>query len=295
MIFVRIFFVILILGPLVIGALNFYRNRGESVPEKKTHFPALINSAVLYTLAFNLIFFVQELFLVLGKKYLGLTAYLYHNNHIWDGSHPMERLMQGSGALAIFVFGLICLLIFLALRRSASIWKVLLLWLAFNGLIQSVPQVMVAFFDKNTDVGQALVGYLDLSGITLSFLAVSSIILTILVSVFFCRFFLELAPTETAVAHPKARTNFLTYAAAAAALLGCFLIVPFRVPPATQMIAPFLLWLFSIPWLWATAHHTKNIEAVPNEINEKIRWEPIVLLILLLAIFRILLAQGIKF
>ena len=214
---------ILIAGPLVLGTLNFFKNRGAgSAFKRRAHFAALINSAVMYSLAFNLVFFIQELSLVLGKKYLGLTAYLYHNNHSWDGSHPMESFMQGSGALAIFVFGILCLGLFYMIRGSRSIWKVLVMWLAFNGLIQSVPQVMVAFFARYTDVGQALSDYLKLGETTLALLAVTSIVATILISISFSRLLLELAPSEMAVATPKSRTSFVTYVGAGAAIFGSF-------------------------------------------------------------------------
>ena len=123
----------------------------------------MINSAVLYALAFNLIFFLQELFLGLGKKALGLEAFLSHNSHTWAGEHPTALLMQGSGALAILLIGLICLAIFRFIQNSKSIWKLFVLWLAFHGLILSIPQVMIAYFDPGTDVGEALVGYLNLA------------------------------------------------------------------------------------------------------------------------------------
>ena len=295
MLLVRIFFLILVLGPLVLGTAHFFRNRGTQLEPRKTYVPTLVNSAVLYAIAFNVIFFLQELFLVLGKKFLGLTAYLYHNNHRWEGSHPMETLFQGSGALAIFLIGLILLAVFKDIRNSESIWKVLVLWLAFNGLIQSVPQVMVAFFDKNTDVGQAFVGYLALNDSALASLAIVSIVLTIFVSILFARLILGIAPSDAALTSPKARINFVTYAGAGAAFLGSALVIPFRVPPATQMIAPFLLWLFAIPWMWSAAGLMKNVQRVRNETNEKVRWEPFVILVFLLVVFRILLAPGIRF
>jgi hypothetical protein len=66
---------------------------------------------VLYALAFNIIFFIQELFLALGKRWLGLKAVLYHNNHNWYGEHPMDDLAQGYGAVAIFITAVICFII----------------------------------------------------------------------------------------------------------------------------------------------------------------------------------------
>lgn len=292
---VQLFFLILIISPIGLGLFNQYQNKGLEAPEKTGFYYGLINSAILYALAFNLIFFFQELFLVLGKKYLGLTAYLYHNNHTWDGTHPMASLMQGSGALAIFIIGLICLIWFQLIRKSASFWKVLVLWLAFQGLLQSIPQVMVAFFDKNTDVGQALAGYLNLDFPILPILAIASIWAIALVSIWFCRPLLETAPAEIDFDNSKVRLRYIRFIAAGAALLGCFLIIPFRILPMIQVIAPFIVSVFSIPWTWTVASRIKNIDRIYNNINEKIHWQPIALLIILLLIFRFILAPGITF
>ena len=61
-----------------------------------------IASALLYTLAYNLTFFIQELFLVVPKALTpGLRPTLFHNNHTWQGDHPLASLFQGTGALAI--------------------------------------------------------------------------------------------------------------------------------------------------------------------------------------------------
>ena len=53
--------------------------------------------------------------------------------------------------------------------------------------------------------------------------------------------------------------------------------------------------MFSIPWIWAIAGRLNQLKSYPNEVNDKIRWEPIVLLALLLAVFRLVLAPGITF
>jgi hypothetical protein len=62
-----------------------------------------LSSALLHTLAFNLTFFVQELFLVVPKALTpGLHPTLFHNNHHWEGTSPLAAL----GAL-LLVFQLV--------------------------------------------------------------------------------------------------------------------------------------------------------------------------------------------
>jgi len=295
MILVRVFFSLLIVGPLVLGVINFVQNRTIELPGKTKNYTVLINSAILYAIAYNVIFFIQELFLVLGKNSLGLTAYLYHNNHSWDGVHAMTALMQGLGALAIFVTGLLCLGWFFLIRSSTSLWKVLLLWLAFQGLIQSIPQVVIGYFDPNTDVGQALVGYLNITENLLVALSVVSIVATALVSIGFSRLLLETAPTFVELDNAKMRLAYIRFIAVGAGLLGCVLLIPFRILPVSQIVGPFILFAFSVPWIWSIAGILAPTNSYPNDINDKIRWEPVLLLVLLLIVFRAVLAPGVTF
>ena len=293
MMLVRVAFSLLIVGPLILGIVNLVQNRNTQAIEKSTHFPTLINSGVMYAIAYNLIFFVQELFLVLGKNWLGLTARLYHNNHTWDGTHDMAPLMQGSGALAILVVGLIGVGGLYVARNATSIWKVLLLWLAFQGLIQSISQIVVGYFDPGTDVGQALVGYLHINENLFVALSVCSIVAIAAVSIGFGGALLEMAPTTVDLNCAKSRWLYIRFVAVGAAFLACFLLIPFRVWPITQIIGPFILLVFSIPWMWSMAGKLRNIQPRPNEISDRIRWEPILLLAALLVVFRAVLAPGI--
>jgi len=295
MIIVQIFFAILLLVPIVWGARNWVKYKGISIPEGIANYPTLINSAVLYALAFNLIFFLQELFLVLGKKALGLQAFLYHNDHNWAGEHPMTLLMQGSGALAIFLIGLICLVIFHFLINSRSIWKLFVLWLAFHGLIQSLPQVTVAYLDPSTDVGEALVGYLNVSQHLLIILAISSIIAIAMVNIWFSRQLLNFVSKDVDLNNPKAKFKYIRFIAVGAAMIGSILVVPFRIPPMDQAITPLIIFFVSIPWIWSSATVNKHVRPVSNKINEKIHWSPMVFLVLLLIFFQFVLAPGVVF
>jgi len=295
MILTRIFFSFLILGPILIGLLNLRKYKNNHEKPKMTHYSALLNSAVLYAIAYNVIFFFQELFLVVGKKALGLQSTLYHNNHNWSGQDPMASLMQGSGALAIFIIGLICWAWFQRIRNSRNEWKLLILWLAFHGLIQSIPQVMIAVFDPNTDVGQALVSYLGLNQTVLVGLAILSILAMIVLCIWFSRPLLEIAPDSVDLSNPKMKLHYIRFIVVGAAAVGCVFIIPFRIPPITQLISPFILLVFSIPWIWSVAPRVENVKTIGNIVNNKICWKPIIFLVFLLLIFRIILAPGIEF
>ena len=295
MIIVRIFFAALVIGPILWGIINLFKYKGVTTPKVAINYGTMINSAVFFALAFNIIFFLQEVFLVLGKKVLGLQSFLYHNNHTWVGEHPMTSLMQGSGALAIFLIGLICLALFQFIRNSGSIWKLFIFWLAFSGLIQSIPQVIIGYLSPSTDVGQALVGYLKLSDPLLITLAIGSAITMALLCIWFSKHLLEFAPIEADLNNPKVKFQYIRYIAVGAAIIGSILVVPFRILPIGQAATPFIVSAFSIPWIWAAAARSKPIRHTPNRINDKVYWSPIVLLILLLIFFRWVLVPGVEF
>lgn len=295
MVLVKVFIAILFVGPIVWGWRNWVKYKGTSAPKHIANYPTLINSAVLYALAFNLIFFLQELFLVLGKKALGLKAFLYHNDHNWVGEHSKTLLMQGSGAAAIFLIGLICVLLFRLIPYSKSIWRLFVLWLAFHGLIQSIPQVMVASLDPNTDVGEALVGYINLSQPSLLIMAITSIIAIAVISIWFSRQLLDFVNSDVDLNNPKVKFKYIRFIAVGAAFIGSILVVPFRIPPMGQAITPFIVFVFSIPWIWSAAACSTPVTHKSNGINEKIYWSPIILLVLLLIFFRMVLAPGLEF
>lgn len=295
MILVQVFFAILLTGPILWGVYNWFKFKGTSAPKVASNYATLINSAVLFALAFNIIFFIQEVFLVLGKKALGLRSFLYHNNHNWVGERPMTSLMQGSGALSIFLIGLICLVIYRFIRESESIWKLFVLWLAFHGLIQSIPQVTVAYLSPSTDVGEALVGYLDLSQPLLIILAITCLIATALISIWFSRHLLVFAPVDTDLNNPKVKFKYIRHIAVGAAILGSILVIPFRSPPMGQAATPFIVSICSIPWVWSATALSKRARGTSNRINKKVYWSPIVCLVLLLIFFRLVLAPGVEF
>lgn len=285
----------LLLGPIVWGSRNWFTYKGTSLSNNSSLGNTMINSAVLYALAFNIIFFIQELFLVLGKKALGLEALLYHNNHNWVGEHQMTSLMQGSGALAIFLTGLICLAVFHFIRNSRSIWKLLILWLAFHGLVQSIPQVMIASLKPETDVGEALVGYLKLSESTLIILAAICMVSVALICSWFSKLLLEFNAEEVDFSNPKDKFRYIRHIAVGAAVIGSIFVIPFRIFPWSQAMTPFIVFVFSIPWTWSAAAVSKPVRRNMSKVNEKIYWSPIVCLVLLLIFFRLVLAPGVTF
>jgi hypothetical protein len=285
---------LLLFIPVLWGLYGFIKTKKAA--KNKIAYPGIaliINSAVLYALAFNLIFFIQEFFLALGKRWLGLKAVLYHNNHNWYGSHPMEGLAQGYGAAAIFITAIICFIIARTMKNSKHWVQLFFLWIAFQGFAQSIPQFITAFMAPDTDTGQAFT-YLGLSQTTGWIISITGIALMLFIGSLFTKYLLQLAPSASITENAGSRFGYLLRIALVASVIGVILIIPFRIMPWDRATAPVFVTLLSIPMVFAHAWKIKPLAPISSDINKKVFIVPIVMLILLLLIFQLILAKGVE-
>lgn len=189
----------------------------------------VLHSTLLAVLAFNLVFFLQELFLVLPKALVpGLNPTLFHNNHDWAGSDPVAELLQGTGALAILIVAL-ALLWRLCRTGGGATFRLLLVWIAFSGLYQALPQVVIGAFVPMNDVGRAMT-WLGLGDADKYVAAALAVLAMILAGRALAPLFRGFAPEGKA-----GRTIFLV--ATLPALVAIPLILPFRVPGSIDQVA----------------------------------------------------------
>src|SRR5436190_23232431 len=93
--------------PWILALAQRLRVRGDEIMPGRIGWRPMAHSLLAYVLAFNLIFFVQELFLAWPKALVpGIKVTLFHNDHRWLGEAPIANLFQGTGALAILFCGL---------------------------------------------------------------------------------------------------------------------------------------------------------------------------------------------
>lgn len=285
----------LLLIPLIWGLYGFFKTRREEkndMPGRASYGSVVLNSGVLYALAFNIIFFIQELFLALGKRWLGLKAMLYHNNHNWEGSHPMESLAQGYGAAAILVTGLFCLLLANKTKQSSHWLHLLFLWLSFQGFAQSIPQFITATVAKDTDTGQAFT-YLGIGEGLGMLISVAGIISMLYIGVLFGKYLLRLSPSYELINTASGRFSYLFRIAVLASVLGVILVIPFRIMPWDRALAPVMVTLISIPMVFANAWKAKVANTINSDANNKVFIVPIVLLLIVLLVFQLVLAKGV--
>jgi hypothetical protein len=289
---------VLVVGPLLLGLRGVRSGRqssGAGVAEGAPwDWKLSIFSSLLYALAFNLIFFVQEFFLVLPKALTpGLKPILYHNNHTWTGESPLAGLFQGTGALAIFVIGVVCILV-LHRRPPRSVGaRLFLIWMAYNGFMQSLPQVVIGSVEPENDVGMAM-DYLHL-GLAVKMLAALVALLVIPVVALSLRRPLLSAAGNPAAVRVRAGTRAMLQVATMPALAAILLIIPFRMPRNwVEVVAVPVVVTMGIAWIQAGAWAVNNVQRSGTLGSTSIAYAFAALLVLLL-VFQFILKPGVQF
>jgi hypothetical protein len=269
--------------PLSVGSLLL------APSPRKTRLAPRLGSVLLCALAFNLTFFWQELWLVIPKALTpGLHPILYHNNHDWVGEAPNVELLQGTGALATLASGLAFLSATLLARRVSAIWGAFFFWMAFQGLYQSLTQVVIGTFLPGNDVGRAL-AHLHLDVATRWAIFSVAVIAMGFVGVLLSR----TAPCGNE-RQPTTRTRAFGYEILFTVVVAVALIVPFRLPRnfIEVVFLPLFVSLVGAGWLTLGAAISPRFSENRNRPGII---GPAVALGVTLLVFQLVLRPGIAF
>lgn len=262
-------------------AIGFARlESGDAAGDRRM----LAVSTLLCALAFSLTFLIQELGLVIPKALVsGLDPVLYHNDHDWSGDAPVAELLQGGGAVATLLSGLVFLWLAGRIAPERAAWRLFACWMAFQGLFQSLSQWAVGTQIAGNDVGRAL-----------AFLgagpeAKGTLLVTAVIGMFAVGMLL-------AQRWPGARGDRGTALQWLAALaLAVLLIIPFRIPrePVEVVLIPLVVHLIGLGWLTlglAVKRPDGGDAATAPAVTM-----PLAALAALLAFFQLVLRPGIAF
>ena len=288
-----------VVAPLLWGAWGLLRTRSAAIaaPARSPwNWRATLHSSLLYAFSFGLIFFIQELFLVVPKALTpGLRPTLFHNNHHWDGDNPLAHLFQGTGALAIVLVALACVA-WLKLRPPRRMgWRLFAIWMAFHGFFQSLPQVVVGSVLPQNDVGMAF-DYLQLSPAIKLSLGLLALPLIAGLAIGFARPLLALAPGSADIATPARRSAFVFRIATLPALLALPLIIAMRVPGSLDQVAivPVAEFVIGVFWLQAAAWSSAGARSAGLAPVRSL-WPVVWMVVAQLLIFQVVLRPGVAF
>jgi hypothetical protein len=252
-------------------------------------------SALLYTLAFNVTFFIQELFLVVPKALTpGLRPTLYHNNHGWEGDHPLAELFQGTGALAILISAALCALALQRTRARPAV-TLFLIWMTFHGSFQALLQVIVAAMNPRSDVGRAS-AYLNLDGSVTAVAALVALLTLPLLARGVTTQLLTLADTRDDVADTRARARFIARIATVPGVLAILPIIAFRVPRelAEVVLPPIVVTVVGMAGIQAWSWRGADVRTFGGAASLTVAY-PLAAVLVLLLIFHTVLRPGIRF
>ena len=279
-----LFLMLLVIGlaPLASG-LVLLRPAPRIVPVLR------LGSVLLCALAFNLTFFWQELWLVIPKALTpGLHPTLYHNDHSWRGDRPVAELLQATGALATLVSGLAFLGGLAVTSRASATWRAFLFWMAFQGLSQSLTQLVIGAIVPGNDVGRAL-AYLGTDAGTKRILLIVAVVLLALAGALLARVYpLGGDGRATALTRAFGLEMLLT------TVMATVLIVPFRLPRNLTEVAivPLLVNLIGAGWLVFGAALVRRKGVNGNDESPR-AVAPALALVLALFVFQCILRPGI--
>ena len=291
---------LLIVGPLTLGLRGVMRPHHAQPDEPRNaarrDWRLTASSALLYAIAFNLTFFIQELFLALPKALLpGVTPTLFHNNHTWEGDHPLTSLFQGTGALATVLSGVLCALLLRHRPPASRSWRLFLIWMTYNGLLQALPQIVVGALNPGNDVGMAM-DYLALAPWAKTIAALAALLAIPKIALRLTPSLLGLADRAARIASARARSAFIFDVATLPALLAILLIIPFRIPrELIEVLAPpLVVTVIGVAWMQAGAWRIHDALPDPHARSVSLFY-PLGALFALLLVFQIILRPGIRF
>ena len=257
----------------------------------------LILASLLFSLlAFNLVFFLQELMLVLPKAFVpGVHVWLYHNNHHWTGDAPILPLLQGTGGLTDLVAGLVFATLLNGAAKRSLATRLFLFWMAFQGFYQGLSQVMIGAFLPQNDMGMAF-HYLGLAGRAEYAVFALGLILSAAAGFWLARKAICLIATNGETESGRARMGFVLRIVMIPALVAGPLLIPFRLPRNSieLVIFPTVLMVFGALWVVAGASFSPPIASQDTRPMPSLLL-PVVALLAVLVLFQVVLRPGIAF
>ncbi|MCF8243226.1 MAG: hypothetical protein K9J16_17755 [Melioribacteraceae bacterium] len=262
----------------------------------KNHLMLTINSAILYSIAFALVFFLNELGLIFAGVIGGLEPVLYHNTMTFTNITDTSQLIYfAGGPAASLISGIAGYFIYRNLSHDNDVLKLFFLWFYIHGLTLFLTQVPNLPFDMSSDLGKA-VAVLDINQTVLIIIAITGLFFLITLGFSTAKEFMCFADHDSVVEDKTKRQDFIFYAAIAPWWLGALISMPFRLPPFEWIytILPVSNGL-AVIWSMIAVGKTKLTADDLKGYTNNLSVYAIGVYIFLLLVFQFLLRSGINF
>jgi len=276
---------VVVAGPLALWLAGWFRpSRPDQAPPAHWDWKLTLMSALLYVLAFNLTFFIQELFLVLPKAFTpGLRPTLFHNNHSWEGISPLASLFQGTGAIATLASGIVCALLLQRGRSRPAAISLFLFWMGFSGIFMALPQIVIGAISSQSDLGMFM-GYFELGASAKAALALIALVL------------IPCAAEWLRSLLPRERRQDVFRFVTLPALLALPFITLFRMPREwiEVLMVPSVVTFIGVAWIQAGSWRARPAADRSRAASTSLA-RPLGLVLCLLLLFQLVLRPGIHF
>ena len=252
----------------------------------------------MYLLAFMLVYLVYQFTVVYTANRFGISGVLYYYDVFWpigDSSplwFPFYKiiLITGSGPFISLIAGLLFFRLFMPKIKN-PVTKLFYLWIALHALNMFFG-AFVAGVTTNDGFGYvALWFYMNLIfRIIFSFIALFALAMF---GYYSAGYFLETAQSQSYL-RSEWRQEFLFFQALLPGILGALIIMLVRIPvnPPYHTIILFTLFAATIAALFNPKAKPGRVKSFPKHQGRKFQWVYFLVLLALLAFYRIVLSYG---
>jgi hypothetical protein len=265
----------------------------------------IVNSTVLYVLAYLIIYYQSQLFSIFTAKFFDIPAVLYPYRIFWPlytYSTLYTRLaliiIFGAGPLFSLITGFIFFRIYLWLRRYHLNLKLLMLWLTFHSFNMFFGAYVVGVITRTgfvyTSEWLFLSNVFDVEEIVFF---ISSIIILVIVGYFSTRHII-LAANSNAIIEPQLRIFYILSIAILPFIFGIIALAASNFPyyPVELIFLFVVPVLMVIPVLTNYNSMSNSILKIPRQSKPmKIGWIYIIITVAALLFVRLVVFKGIKF
>jgi hypothetical protein len=255
----------------------------------------IINSSLLYTIAFISAFYINELGLVFVGYLLNLSPVLYHNTITYTNlTSKFEFASLAAGPLSSLLLGIAALIVYKFYKSLKGELKLFFIWLYIHGFTLFLSQIMNIPFHKTSDMAKAV----DAFGIPDSIQIIGSIISIVgivLLGFLSAKPFLQFAKINNLEYNGLEESRFIQSIALYPWVLGAIMALPFRFPPVNliYIILPITNGM-TVVWTFVGAKYVKIGGELNDQLKRKILFPAVIILISLLLVVHLFFRNGIS-
>ncbi len=285
--------------------INHFKYAFRTRELRNAYLKIIVNSTVMFVLAFMLSYFVNQLVTIYTAKILNIPSQLFSYRIYWPlytystlYSRQVLILIFGMGPLVSFLLGILFYRLFIVVRYQSVYLKTFFLWTSISSF--------VLFFGAYISGAVTRTGFIyasewlflnNMFDIKEIIFITLSVIALIIIGIMMTKSFLE-SSFSRALIEPRMRVLYILSAVVLPVIIGILILFAVNFPnnPAELLLLYLSPFLISIVMLFRyNAISLQNITVMKTDKEYRISIVAIILLLVLIIFFRTVLFRGITF